>query len=94
MGVHEHWNNSIQKQYHRNLGYPDGIELLKVQGNKPADFNEDGIVEFADFTAFSLSWMTTPEDEGWSGLCNLSDPKDEVIDLNDFKVFLEYWLKE
>jgi hypothetical protein len=30
LGVHEHWNNEIDKQYSRNLGTGDGIELLEV----------------------------------------------------------------
>jgi hypothetical protein len=46
LGVHEHWNNEIDKQYSRNLGKGNGIELLKVmnytdvqKGNKvPAIF--------------------------------------------------------
>jgi hypothetical protein len=29
MGVHEHWNNDIDKQYTRDLGTGDGIELLR-----------------------------------------------------------------
>jgi hypothetical protein len=28
MGVHEHWNNEVDKQYSRNLGYNYGIELI------------------------------------------------------------------
>lgn len=28
LGVHEHWNNSAQKQYGRNLGKEEGIELV------------------------------------------------------------------
>ena len=28
LGVHEHWNNSIDKQYSGNLGVPGGIELV------------------------------------------------------------------
>jgi len=30
LGVHEHWNDSLNKQYTRNLGTGDGIELIKV----------------------------------------------------------------
>lgn len=30
LGVHEHWNNPIDKQYTRNLGTGDGIELYQV----------------------------------------------------------------
>ena len=28
LGVHEHWNNETEKQYSRNLGTGDGIELI------------------------------------------------------------------
>lgn len=31
LGVHEHWNNSIQKQYSRNLGKAEGIELIQLR---------------------------------------------------------------
>jgi hypothetical protein len=30
LGVHEHWNDAIHKQYSRNLGIGDGIELVYV----------------------------------------------------------------
>jgi hypothetical protein len=30
LGVQEHWNNAIDKQYSRNLGETDGIELIKI----------------------------------------------------------------
>jgi len=30
LGVHEHWNDSLNKQYTRNLGTGDGIELIKA----------------------------------------------------------------
>lgn len=30
LGVHEHWNNSTDKQYTRNLGTGEGIELVQV----------------------------------------------------------------
>jgi hypothetical protein len=30
LGVHEHWNDAIHKQYSRNLGTGDGIELVYV----------------------------------------------------------------
>jgi len=30
LGVHEHWNNAKEKQYSRNLGKREGIELVRV----------------------------------------------------------------
>jgi hypothetical protein len=31
LGVHEHWNNSKDRQYSRNLGKREGIELVRVE---------------------------------------------------------------
>ena len=31
LGVHEHWNNSTSKQYSRNLGKAEGIELIYLK---------------------------------------------------------------
>lgn len=31
LGVHEHWNNSTEKMYSRNLGKEEGIELVRIQ---------------------------------------------------------------
>ena len=33
LGVHEHWNNPVEKQYSRNLGYDKGIELISIPEN-------------------------------------------------------------
>ena len=30
LGVHEHWNNAVQKKYSRNLGTGNGIELVQL----------------------------------------------------------------
>jgi hypothetical protein len=30
LGVHEHWNNPVDKNYSRNLGKGEGIELVKI----------------------------------------------------------------
>jgi hypothetical protein len=30
LGIHEHWNNSTSKQYSRNLGLGEGIQLLSI----------------------------------------------------------------
>jgi len=30
LGVHEHWNNTTDKQYSKNLGAENGIELVKI----------------------------------------------------------------
>ncbi|MDZ7345548.1 MAG: DUF362 domain-containing protein [candidate division KSB1 bacterium] len=32
LGVHEHWNNAVEKKYSRNLGIGNGIELYSIFG--------------------------------------------------------------
>lgn len=33
LGVHEHWNDPVRKQYSRNLGRSTGIELISIPAN-------------------------------------------------------------
>ena len=40
LGVHEHWNNAIEKKYSRNLGTGQGIELVV-----PPLASQDGLVQ-------------------------------------------------
>jgi hypothetical protein len=35
LGVHEHWNNPTNKQYSRNLGNDQGIELVALTATHP-----------------------------------------------------------
>ena len=34
LGVHEHWNNSVEKLYGRNLGGAEGIELISIMRHR------------------------------------------------------------
>lgn len=36
LGVHEHWNNAIDKEYSRNLGTGNGIELVNLNATSSA----------------------------------------------------------
>jgi hypothetical protein len=52
-GVHEHWNNPTDKQYTRNLGTGNGIELVYLNGSPMAPtslggVNDDGVVNSTD----------------------------------------------
>ncbi len=35
LGVHEHWNNPMDRQYSRNLGGTEGIELVALPASRP-----------------------------------------------------------
>jgi hypothetical protein len=40
LGVHEHWNNPTDKQYSKNLGTGQGIELIKILKGQVTGINE------------------------------------------------------
>ena len=94
LGVHEHWNNSTDKQYSRNLATGNGIQLLAVDSRHDGDFDGDTLVTAADFT---------PLEECLAGPDNPPDPNepptpteclttfdfdfDNDLDLRDFLAF-------
>jgi hypothetical protein len=41
LGVHEHWNNAQDRQYSRNLGKREGIELVRVEASSGAAGKRD-----------------------------------------------------
>lgn len=92
LGVHEHWNNSIDKQYSRNLGNGEGIELIKLPSQSKADFNLDNKINFMDFANFALSWRKTPSDDTYNNLFDIAEPND-IIDERDLASLTEDWLK-
>jgi hypothetical protein len=52
LGTHEHWNNDVDKQYSRNLGTGNGIELFSshvVSFTKPIDFVPEGFELYQNF---------------------------------------------
>jgi len=65
LGVHEHWNNPVDKQYGRNLGKNEGIELVIAEDNaedelpktiKYGDVDTDEIITAND-AAMLLSYV-------------------------------------
>jgi len=85
LGVHEHWNNPLHKQYSRNLGTGDGIELTCPV---KADFDGSSDVRFADLATLSRQWLTV----SLSASADLSAPGgDGIVNLRDFAAFARYW---
>jgi hypothetical protein len=88
LGVHEHWNNPIDKMYSRNLGTGDGIQLWQGPPAPDVDFTGDGKVNFKDYSIlaqhFSLNELSV----------DLAPPPfgDGVVDRKDLSVFVESWL--
>ena len=57
------------------------------------DFNKDFYVNFDDFASLGSAWTSRPSDAIWNPDCDISEPKDNVINFSDIKVFVENWLK-
>jgi gluconolactonase len=93
LGVHEHWNNAIDKQYSRNLDPVNGtgIELVTQPGIF-GDFNIDGVVNFIDFAKFASAWRSEPGDGNWDADCDISLPSDNIINEKDLAIFCVNWL--
>ena len=53
LGVHEHWNNSTDKQYSRNLGTGEGIELIKLINYTPTSVERSNADIPDTFTLFA-----------------------------------------
>jgi hypothetical protein len=90
MGVHEHWNNAVDKMYSRNLGIGQGIELVVASLDPVVDFNNDEIVDSLDMSMMVDYWGT---DEP---LYDIAPPPfgDGIVDVQDLILLSEYLFKE
>jgi hypothetical protein len=88
LGVHEHWNNSTDKQYSRNLGTGDGIELVQslVVNVTPGDFEPDGDVDYDDFLVLAAHWLEADQPGCIGDLDGDCD-----VDLDDVDILIRNW---
>ncbi len=90
LGVHEHWNSDQDKQYSRNLGTGDGIELVRGQPTPDADFDDDGTVNMKDFSMLAAYWG------GKESSVDIAPTLlgDGQVDFLDLHILLGYWLQD
>jgi len=88
LGVHEHWNNPTDKQYSRNLGTGNGIELLQGLVLEDADLSGDGKVDTTDFSILARYWS---ENEPSVDIAPLPSG-DGIVNYKDLFVLARYWL--
>lgn len=67
-----------------NMGAYGGTKQASMNGN-PADFDIDGLVNFADFAGFSNNWSNEE-------FCIHDLVKDGVVNFDDLGIFIEEWL--
>jgi hypothetical protein len=83
LGVHEHWNNAVDRQYSRNLGTSDGIELVAPRPHPVVDINGDETVNFKDFSILAQHWRQD-QSPFLSG----------TVDCECLAALADYWLLE
>ena len=83
LGVHEHWNNPTDKQYSRDLGAGNGIELIMSDPlSCEGGFGSDGDVDGFDLAVFATDFET-----GCSGGCDGDLDGDVDVDESDLAIF-------
>lgn len=70
----------------------EAVGVLEEQ-NYSADINLDGVVDMFDFVLFGSAWGSCFGDANWIGRCDLTGPKDYIVDNFDLAVFCAQWLK-
>ncbi len=96
LGVHEHWNNQSAKQYSRNLGKSEGIELVMTDVDEPEITIENQTVKGKNIPNGS-SLITIFYENGEVSRVRLYRPSEglieadlsaELADADAFKAFL------
>lgn len=88
LGVHEHWNNPIDKRYSRNLGAEEGIELLYYKSRRLLqDLNSDGSIDVKDLIELADRWLWVGvPGEIWEDM-----NRDGTVNFEDFAELAGLW---
>jgi gluconolactonase len=78
LGTHEHWNNAEEKQYSRNLGKNEGIELVKasMEATKPASVVAPG--EKVTLLASNFKFTEGPAADAEGNVFFTDQPNDRI----------------
>ena len=88
LGVHEHWNNAIDKQYSRNLGAGEGIELVLLRSAALAgDIDSDGDVDADDLARLCEVWLGSGDPSDLEADLNT----DGIVDTRDLALLAATW---
>jgi hypothetical protein len=88
LGVHERWNNSVDRQYSRNLGLDEGVELLYARiPNILGDINADAHVNDLDLQRLLGNWLW----RGAPGQIAEDLNADGQVDFQDLAILCSAW---
>lgn len=71
----------------------DAVGVLEPQ-EYAADINLDGVVDLNDFVLLSRSWQSRFGQAAYCLRCDLSEPGDLAVTLDDLAIFSEQWMRE
>jgi len=65
LGIHEHWNDGINKEYSKNLGTGEGIELIKISGTPVQVLENPSSLSaiVSNNTDVEITWSDNSSDE-------------------------------
>jgi hypothetical protein len=94
----KYWFNRV-KVYYSNYAprYWYGMVLVGDASLASAtatagDFQPDGSVDLYDFAILASAWLSSPGQTNWNPVCDISEPKDNIIDEWDLCVLTSNWL--
>jgi hypothetical protein len=70
------------------------VRIVDVVGCiQSADFDNDGFVDFSDYSTLAAAYLSTPQDVRWNKRCDIAAHYN-VVDGNDVGEFVFQWLAE
>ncbi len=69
-----------------------GYHSLGITEPISGDLDDNGQVDFRDYAIFGAAWESQPGQQNWNPACEMSEPKDNIINLPDLAEFSANWL--
>ena len=88
-----HINDNGHIACHGNNAQGRGRAFLLKPADK-GDFEPDGDIDPKDFAVLASAWKTTIGDQNYNPYCDISEPKDNIINEKDLAVFVNNYLME
>ncbi|MBL7187102.1 MAG: DUF4465 domain-containing protein [Phycisphaerae bacterium] len=70
----------------------EAVGVLREQEHA-ADIDLNGVVDVVDFELLISALDSRFGEPGWIARCDLAEPKDLIVDVSDFDVFVDQWRK-